>query len=121
MIRLIPFITTETLRGGRLEKANPPQIITARARVPGNRTISYLPIILESQSHRKLWKYSPRFVDNCLRKCIGAYLSCAFLGNGNLKIKCSIAQLMKTLLSSNNLSNRYFCSRETFLFTTTFG
>jgi len=63
------------------------------------------PVILESQSDRKLRAYSPLFIDNCLRKCIGAYLSCAPLGNGNLMIKCSAAQQMKALFSSTSLSN----------------
>jgi len=62
-----------------------------------------LPVILESQSDRNLRAYSPLFVDNCLR--IGAYLSCSPLGNGNLMIKCSTAQQMKTLLSTTSLSN----------------
>jgi len=55
--------------------------------------VAEIPLVIhESQSDWKLRNYSPLFIDNCLRKFIGAYLSCAPLGNGNFLIKCATAE-----------------------------
>jgi len=107
MIHLIRLITTGTLGRGLPGNENRLRIMTMRARVPAKQdnVADVLLVIHESQSDRNLRAYSPLFIDNCLRKCIGGYLSCAPSGNGNLTIKCSTAQQIKTLLSSTSLSN----------------
>jgi len=67
-----------------------------------NNVVELLLVVLQSKTDRV---YSPIFIDNCLKKCIGPYKACAPLSNGNLIVTCSSAQHVKTLLSCTNLSD----------------
>jgi len=82
-----------------------------RLRTPGleptsskqSNAVELLPVVLQSKTDRVLKTYSPIFIDNCLKKCMGPYKACAPLSTGNLIVTCSGAQHVKTLLSCKTL------------------
>ena len=66
-------------------------------------TVELLSVVLQSQTERKLKSFNPIYVNNCLKKCIGAYESCVPLQNGNLLVTCTNPQQVKTLMSCTQL------------------
>ena len=64
-----------------------------------------LPVVLQSQTERQLKSFNPIYIDNCLKKCIGAYESCVPLTNGNLVVTCTNPQQVKTLMSCSQLTD----------------
>ena len=70
-----------------------------------NNAVELLPVVLQSKTDKVLKAYSPIFIDNCLKKCIGPYKACAPLSNGNPIVTCSSAQQVTTLLSCKKLSD----------------
>ena len=70
-----------------------------------NNAVELLPVVLQAKTDRLLKTYSPIFIDNCLKKCIGPYKACSPLSNDNLIVTCSCAQQVKTLLSCTTLSD----------------
>jgi len=70
-----------------------------------NKAVGLLPVVLESKTDRELKTYSPVFIHNCLKKCIGSYKSCSPLTNGNFIVKCCSVQQMTTLLQCTKLTD----------------
>ena len=70
-----------------------------------NNAGEVLPVVLHSQTERRLKSLNPIYIDNCLKKCIGSYESCVPLQNGNLVVTCTYPQQVKTLLSCSQLTD----------------
>jgi len=68
-------------------------------------TVELLLVVLQNQTERKLQSFNPIYVDNCLKKCIGAYKSCVPLQNGNLVVTCTDPQQVKTLMNCTQLTD----------------
>ena len=57
------------------------------------------PVIIQSESSKKMVSYNPISVDYGLRKAIGSYEFCKPLRNGNLMVKCNNVSQIKTLVN----------------------
>ena len=64
-----------------------------------------LPVVLQSQTERQLKSFNPIYIDNCPKKCIGAYESYVPLQNDNLVVTCTNPQQVKTMMSCSQLTD----------------
>ena len=68
-------------------------------------TVELLPVVLQSQTERKLKSFNAIYVNKCLKKCIGAYKFCVPLQNSNLVVTCTNPQQVKMLMSCTQLTD----------------
>ena len=63
------------------------------------------PVVIQSESAKKLTSFNPIKVDFGLRKAIGSYEYCKPMQNGNIMVKCTNVSQVKTLLNLTELSD----------------
>ena len=70
-----------------------------------HNAVEILPVVLQSRTERQLKSFNPIYIDNCLKKCIGACESCVPFQNGNLVVTCTKPQQVKTLMNCSQLTD----------------
>ena len=63
------------------------------------------PVVIQSESAKKLTSFNPIMVDFGFREAIGSYEFCKPMQNGNITVQCTNVSQVKTLLNLTELSD----------------